>query len=319
MNRNINLKGLVTASVTPMKPDYSINYDRIPDLVEYMISRKNAAIYVLGSTGEGALLTDRERRAVAVKFVEAAQGRIPIIIQVGHNSFQASRELAEHAEDIGADAISAHPPVYFKPSNEADLIDGINIICGSTKLPFYYYHIPSVAPAPIDILEFTALAHQRVENFAGVKYSDPGTFYHLKMLQENAPGATFFSGADEFYLMSLCQGYEVAVGSTYGYAAELYHKVFDCYHRGDLEEALMWQNTSIRLIHDIFRCAGRSGLKLMWKFVGIDCGPSRPPLNKINELGEKDLERIFSEVMSSVDSKKPVATRQHSTALPMKN
>src|SRR3954451_5963504 len=104
------LVGLVAATFTPLRADGSLNLGLIPTIVDRMGRDGVAGLYVLGSTGEGVSLTSRERTAVAESFVEAARGRMPTIIQVGHNSVAEARAFAEHAQRIGADAISAMPP-----------------------------------------------------------------------------------------------------------------------------------------------------------------------------------------------------------------
>ena len=117
------LEGLVAAVHTPMKADGSINPDQIGPVVGHMLDHRISGLYVLGSTGEGVSMTAEERREVAAEYVSAAAGRLPVIIQVGHNSVAQARNLAAHAQKIGADAISAVPPTYFKPADVDVLVD----------------------------------------------------------------------------------------------------------------------------------------------------------------------------------------------------
>ena len=62
--------------------------------------------YVCGSTGEGPSLTVDERKAVARAYIDAAAGRVPVVVQVGHNSVVEAAELARHAQDAGADVVA---------------------------------------------------------------------------------------------------------------------------------------------------------------------------------------------------------------------
>ena len=75
------LQGLVAATFTPLHEDRSLHLDAIAPMVDRLISQGLAALYVLGSTGEGASLTFDERCAVAESFVCAADGRLPVIVQ----------------------------------------------------------------------------------------------------------------------------------------------------------------------------------------------------------------------------------------------
>ena len=84
-----------------------------------LLGNNISGLYVCGSTGEGMSLSTSDRKAIAEASVEAAAGRVPVIVQVGHNSLAEARHLAEHAAEIGADMISATCPSYFKASDVA--------------------------------------------------------------------------------------------------------------------------------------------------------------------------------------------------------
>jgi len=275
----LNINGLVAATATPMHHDGSINLDMIKPQVDFLVNKDIKGIYVLGSTGEGFSLTDDERMAVTAEFVKATDGRMKTFIQVGHNSWQASAALAAHAESVGVDAVSATPPGYFKPEGEQGLLDGLKIITDAApKTPFYYYHIPFLSGVNINVGNFTTMASDQLDSFAGIKYSDGSTLYNLQTMQAAGPDKEFLSGSDEAYLMSVAQGYKGAVGSTYGYGASIYQNARAAFERGDMESARMWQQRAMVMIDTLFATCGRAGLKAIWGLVGVDCGPVRSPL-----------------------------------------
>ena len=109
-----NLSGLIAATFTPMKEDGRLDLAKIPNVVEKLISEGINGLYVCGGTGEGASLTSDERKATANAFIQAASGRVPVIVQVGHNSLFEAQQLATHAARTGASAISAITPTFFK-------------------------------------------------------------------------------------------------------------------------------------------------------------------------------------------------------------
>jgi N-acetylneuraminate lyase len=97
-----------------MHRDGSLNLNAVKTIVEnYLYEEGISALYVVGSTGEGASLSGHERRATAETFVNAADARLPVVVQAGHNSLTEARQLATHSQQIGAAAFSAVPPSYF--------------------------------------------------------------------------------------------------------------------------------------------------------------------------------------------------------------
>ena len=275
----IGIQGLVAAVVTPMNDDGELNLGLVPEIVDHLERNRIAGVYIAGSTGEGMSLTDEERMAVAEAYLQRCQGRMHAVVQVGHNSMKAAAALAAHAQANGADAISATPTGFFQTQGERGLVEFMaSIAKGAPATPFYYYHIPVLSGASMNPMRFTELAVEEIPTFCGMKYTDAGTSYNLSALQKAGPGLEFLSGTDEAYLQSLAQGYEGAVGSTYNYAAPLYHQVRKAFEKGDLAGARLWQARALEMLEAMLGTCGRASLKAMMSMVGIDCGPARRPV-----------------------------------------
>lgn len=290
MMNPLQIDGLVAATATPMTAGGAVSPELVKPQVDFLADRGIQGLYILGSTGEGFSLTDDERKEVTEAFVNANAGRMKLFVQVGHNSWQASAGLAEHAQSCGVDAISATPPGYFKPEGEEILCDGLEIITSAAPdTPFYYYHIPALSNVHIDVCKFIRTASSRLSSFAGIKYSDGSTLYNLQNMQAADPGKEYLAGSDEAYLMSLAQGYRGAVGSTYGYGAPIYNRVRSAFESGDMDEARLWQHRAMQMIDTLFATCGRAGLKAMWQMVGVDCGPVRSPLTQASPAQIADL------------------------------
>jgi len=273
------LTGLVAATLTPMKSDGSLNLDQVGPVVDRLLDRGISALYVCGSTGEGPLLTGEERRRVAAAYVSAASGRLPVVVQVGHSSIAEARALAAHAQQIGAQAVSAVAPYYFKPETLEVLADCLaEIAAGAPELPFYYYHIPAVTGVGFDLVRMLQLAADRLPTLAGIKYTAM-TLDELLALREFDGGRfDILHGRDEVLLAALAVGVRGAIGSTYNFAAPLYRRIVSAFDSGDLEEARRCQALSVAMIRAIFGVGGQPGLKAAMNLVGPDCGPVRLPL-----------------------------------------
>jgi N-acetylneuraminate lyase len=287
-NNNFWIEGIVPAVFTPMRGDGSINFDMIKPMVEHLLADRVSAIYVCGSTGEGPSLSTDERMAVTQAYVDAVSGRIPVIVQVGHNSLKQAYRLAEHAQEIGADALSAIPPVYFKiDSLDTLLLCLAEITAGAPDLPFYYYHIPRLTSVQIDVVEFLRRGAQCLPTLHGVKYSTFTMWEFQACVNLDGGRFNLLFGADEMLLSGLVVGAHGAVGSTYNFAAPLYNRIIAAYHRGDMDEAKRLQGLSVEMIQPINKYGPPSNnapsLKAMMKHLDLDCGPMRLPQISLTE------------------------------------
>jgi N-acetylneuraminate lyase len=275
----MHLSGLVAATFTPMRPDGSLNLTMAKPIVDHLVQSGVSGLYVCGSTGEGPLLTTVERKETAAAYVEAAAGRVPVVVQVGHSSVVEARELAAHAQQIGADATSAVAPYYFKPGSVAALADCLaEIAGGAPKLPFYYYHIPELSGVNANMVELLQLAPTKMSNFAGIKYTAPfiNEFQTLATASQGRFDILF--GRDEMLLSGLAGGATGAVGSTYNFAAPLYLKVMAAFARGDVVEAKRCQGQAVAMVNILLGYRGHAGLKTAMTLRGLDCGPTRLPI-----------------------------------------
>lgn len=277
----MKLNGLVAATYTPFREDGSVNPDLISPMVEHMISRGVSGFYVCGSTGEGESLTNDERKAVAAESISATKGQVPVVVQVGHNSIESSRDLARHAAESGANAISTLPPTYFKPETPELLIDCIARIAeAAPELPYYYYHIPRMSGVAFDPVRILELASDRVPNFAGIKFSD---FFLADFMAcqdfENGRYDILF-GSDEMILGALATGARGAVGSCYGFAAPLWLNIFNAFDGGNVAGARAWMSRAAELVRRIANSPGPFHAcvkQVIWPLLGFDAGPLRAP------------------------------------------
>lgn len=97
-----------------------------------------------GSTGEFQALSLEERKLIAEAWMVAGKReKLHVMIQVGGCSFQDAKELAAHAQQIGADSILSLPELYFKPTKPEQLVDYMQEIAkAAPNTPLFYYHVP---------------------------------------------------------------------------------------------------------------------------------------------------------------------------------
>lgn len=282
------LTGIIPAAHTPVHADGSLNLDAIPGQVESLLDSGVDGLFVGGTTGEFASLTVDERFAVAEAFAHAIDGRAPLIVHVGHNCLSDARTLASHATGIGAAGIAACAPSYFKPTGVDALLDCCATISdGAPGVPFFYYHIPAFTGVSVSIVELLRQARERLPSLVGVKYSAPTLYEFADCLNTFQYRFTMMFGVDEMLLSALAAGARAAVGSTYNYAAPLYRKLWNAFENGDLETARLCQYRSVQLVNLQAKYGGVRASKVLMKFVGVDCGPPRLPMQPFTPEDER--------------------------------
>lgn len=294
---NYCLKGLVAATYTPMDDGGRLKLAEVPAMVRRLIDEGISGLYVCGSTGEGMSLTGEERRLVAEAFVDAAARRVPVIVQVGHNSVLEAAELAAHAQQIGADVVSATAPSYFKIGTVELLTECMaEIAAGAPELPFYYYHIPTLTGAALDMVRFLNHAGDRIPNLVGLKYTCP-TVHEYQLCRELENGRfDILWGCDEMLLSALVVGAQGAIGSTYNIAAPLYQRIREAFAGGDLDKASQLQLQSVAMIRTIYQFPFHSAMKEVLKMLGTDCGRCRLPQPRLSDEQVAELRQSLEQI-----------------------
>ena len=287
-------KGLVAAAYTPMHEDESIAPEKIAPLVEYAVRQKFAGLFAVGSTGEFCSLTVEERKLVAKTYIREAAGRIPVIENIGSCSYRESAELAAHAAAAGADALCAIAPYYFRPETVRDLAEFIKRIAPACDgKPLYLYHAPGITHVNLPMSEFVKIMLDEVPNFAGIKFTNENLCEFERCVALGGDRIQMMFGRDEMLLGALAMGAEAGVGTTFNYLPKIYRGVIEAFEAGDMAKARSFMELSHRAVAISARY-GLASIKVFMKFAGIDPGPMRSPVNRLNAEEERNFREELS-------------------------
>lgn len=279
-----HLEGLIAAPPTPMQADGSLDLDTIDALLRMLTANGVRGAFVCGTTGESLSLAVEERLHISERWVAAAEGDFAVIVHVGHNCLPYCKELAGHAQQIGAHAIGLMAPSFFRPACVEDLVAFCAQVAeAAPALPFYYYHIPAMTGVTIPAAEFLVAAADRIPTLAGAKFTadDLMDFGRCLALEDGRFNILF--GRDEFLLAALALGARGAVGTTYTFAAPLYRRIMEAYEAGDMAAAQQEQSRAREMVAVLYRSGGVAAVKPVMKMMGLDCGPPRLPLRTLDE------------------------------------
>jgi N-acetylneuraminate lyase len=167
----------------------------------------------------------------------------------------------------------------------------VPIARAASEIPFYFYDIPSMTGVNLPMPEFLVESHARIPNLAGLKFTNPDLLSYQQCL--NAEGGAFDCpwGTDEALLAALAVGARGAVGSTYNFAAPIYHRLMAAFARGELAAAREEQIRSVRLVELLASYGSMGAAKAVMKMLGVDVGAPRPPNTSLNPAQSKTLEQ----------------------------
>ena len=271
------LKGVMQSTVTPLKDDFSIDLPTFEKLLDFHVRTGATAISWPHHKGESLNLTMAERKACAEVAVKVVAGRVPVSIHVSSLALEDTMELARHAQKIGADAIIAVTPYFWRPSIEA-MYDYFLWLGTSIDLPLIAYNSPHHQGAAFTG-DLTRRLIEKLPNFIGMK--DAG-FISEKFVEVARvalalrPTFAMIAGV-EFLAPSVPLGGAGSYSSAGAICPNLCLQLYDACVAGESAKARELQYKLIRL-WDLFRDQYPSSLKGGMVLMGRPVGPTRPPL-----------------------------------------
>lgn len=289
------LKGLIAATFTPFDKKGQLNEAMVPVLAESLKLQKIAGAFIAGTTGEGAALTIAEKLALIKAWAPFASKDFKVIAMLGGTNQKEAMELAVAAQENGLYATALTAPYYMRPNSVEQLVDYIHPIAkAAPELPLYFYHIPLLSKVELPMLEFLKLAGEQIPNFAGIKYTHNDLMEFNRCLRFEGGKYDILWGWDETMLAGLSMGTKGAVGSTYNYAAKLYHEILIAFENNEMDKARMLQEKSIDMVGLFGKYGGAACGKAIMKVSGLDCGQFRQPVKQLNKEHYEELKRDLS-------------------------
>ncbi|GAB4534884.1 MAG: 4-hydroxy-tetrahydrodipicolinate synthase [Anaerolineae bacterium] len=233
---DLKVKGVIVPPLTPFDERGEIDTSAIKRLVDFLIERGIHGLFPGGTTGEGPLLDMSERRRLTEAFVQAADGRVPVIAHTGAITTRATLELTRHAQLSGAQAAAIIPPYFYHHSDEA-LLQHFELIAAHTPdFPIYLYNNPSVAGNNLSLELVTRLV-ERCPNIVGIKDSSGSleTLFAISALRNGRFNTA--SGNDGQILMGMAMGLDACVSGNANVVPELVVALYHATVAGNLELA----------------------------------------------------------------------------------
>ena len=294
MKNNILFCGIMPALVSPVTDDGKVLVKETEKLVKWQLSQGVNGFYICGSTGEGLLLNPNTRKQLLEVVLDAAGGKAPVITHVGAIDLPTTLELARHAKEAGAAAVSSIPPIYFQ-YGEKEVINYYKEVAAMAEIPLVMYGV-GLANTKLTVSLVEEL--MKVENIIGIKWTYPD-YYSMGRLKEiNNGNINVINGPDEMLVCGLAIGADAGIGTTYNVMPGLFVKLFDAYQNGRVEEAKQIQHAINRVITVLLKYHGIASTKELLCHMGFAVGQCTKPLRR---LDDEERRAFLSEVSGIID------------------
>lgn len=286
-------EGVWVPLVTPMTGanGATIDYDGFGRLVDYYLAAGVNGLVVAGTTGEGTLLTDDERRRLAETACHLATGHTPVLAGVGAaDTANAARQI-RHLDDLPLVGYLVPPPYYLRPSQEGILWHYRTLAAGTRK-PIVLYNVPLRTGVTLGVETIRELAAH--ESFPCIKECDAHPLVHL-------PSQTtmrVMCGDDMQWLAALQAGASGGISAAAHIRPDLYLKLFRYVREGDMAHANTLFNGMKPLIRRLFAEPNPVAIKAALSSLGL-CTPTvRRPLMPCSAALRKDIDAQLEVTMA---------------------
>ncbi|WP_372806301.1 dihydrodipicolinate synthase family protein [Pontiella sp.] len=205
MNRAF--RGLVVPVLTPFAESGEIDRRAFIEHLEYLSHHGIRRIMVNGTTAEFFSLFPEERRTQLMLARRHFSGLI--VAHAGGLGLKQNLEEVRWANELGADAVAALPPIYPAGLSEAGVIEYFKALGAAAEVPFILYNFPKHAGNALTPRILAAVPHAALKDSA-----------QNFELMEHTP--SYFVGSSTNIFEPIQQGAAGFVAATANVRPELY-------------------------------------------------------------------------------------------------
>ena len=284
-------KGIITALATPMYENGSVNFNELRNQVNRMIESGIHGLFCLGTNGEFYALSEHEKIEILKTVIDENKGRLPVYAGVGCVTTKDTVQLAQKAQECGADALSVITP-YFGQVSQIELYNHYRSVAESTDLPVVLYNIPTRTGNSIDCETLEKLAS--IKNIVAIKDSSGNFDNTLKYLEVTQREFAVLAGNDSLILYTLIAGGVGAIAGCANIFPFKMSQIYELYNQNKLKEAMEIQD-KIRYIRNCMTLGNpNSVVKRTVNLIGFPIGPARAPF----DIPYTDCDPIIKKVLT---------------------
>ncbi len=284
----------IPAMITPFDTDLELDLPRAQELALRLIEGGSDALILNGTTGESPTVFYPQKIELFKAVMEAVDGKIPVIANVGDNCTADTVDFAQDVEKLGVDGLMCVVPYYNKPPQEG-LYRHFKTIAQAVELPIILYNIPGRCVINMEAETTLRLAHD-VENIVAVKEASGKLDQIARIVAEAPEGFVVYAGDDEITLPLMALGGWGVISTIGNVAPERMNEIVVAMAQGEQTKALAAHLALQPLMRELFVTSNPIMVKEAMRLLGFDCGGVRLPLIDATQEQRENLAEVMSGV-----------------------
>jgi dihydrodipicolinate synthase/N-acetylneuraminate lyase len=263
------IKGVLVPVITPFDEKERVDESILRQFVDFYAEAAVQGLFVLGSSGQGPVMSIPERKRAAEIALDQARSRLPVIIHVGTADTESTVELGVHAGAKGASAVAVVPPYYYSDHTEYEIISHYRSVAKAVGLPIYIYENPKYSGISIPP-EFAKRMKEAIPLIRGIKvaYGQGALLEYVRLFPSDV--SVFTGNADLFGLVPF--GLAGMINPPTSFLPELCVSLWRALDERQYDKAVGLQdrvNTAARLVGNAIRRYGRGALGEAFRMRGF--------------------------------------------------
>ena len=293
----LEIKGIITALLTPMYDDESINEQELRNQINRQIKAGVHGLFITGTNGEAYILSDKEKIRIVEVAADENRGRVPLYAGTGLPGTAETIKLSRDAVKAGANALSVITP-YFAALSQDELYGHYAALADAVDVPVILYNMP--ARTGVNIAPETAEKLKNHGNIAGIKDSSGSFDTIMQYIEKAGDKLAVLSGNDSLVYWTLEAGGKGGVCGLANLFPEILVSIYNYWNEGTYEEAKKAQH-SLRAIRSCFSMGNPNSIvKLAANLLGHPVGPCRRPFYTDSPAVKQKLKQVLKTHYGSI-------------------
>ena len=282
----MEINGLGVAMITPFDKKGNIDFNKIPQIIDNIVSGSANYIVVLGTTAETSLLSMKEKNQLIKIIIEANNSRLPLVIGIGGNNTDLVIKEINKTNLFHFSAILSVSPYYVKPTQKG-IIKHYSMVSRESPIPLILYNVPSRTGSMIEIDTYLEIIDQN-DNILGIKEASGNLSFAQDLIKASPSNIQVICGDDQLTLPMILSGGSGSISVIANAFPSKISKMISFAMSQKVSKAYEIHFELLDLVKLLFLEGNPTGIKELMSQLSFCSNVLRLPLLKAsNELSEK--------------------------------